>query len=167
MKKVLNLSALLLFVLVVSCAGNEEKKEGSFVIKGKSETSSSTYDKNQNVLASKKVDLKNKGIGPIKSLNLEPEIDHNMVTHGAKLYKNKCASCHRPDKKFIGPASAGIINRRTPEWIMNKMLNPLEMIQKDHLTKELVKEFNYAIMPNQSLEEQEARAVLEYFRTLN
>lgn len=167
MKKFLSLVALLSFALVVGCAGNEEKNEGSFVIKGKSETSSSTNDKNQNILASKKIDLKNKGIGPIKSLNLESEIDQNMVTHGAKLYKNKCASCHRPDKKFIGPASAGIMNRRTPEWIMNKMLNPLKMIQEDHLTKELVKEFNYAIMPDQSLEEHEARAVLEYFRTLN
>jgi cytochrome c551/c552 len=167
MKKFLSLVALLSFALVVGCAGNEEKNEGSFVIKGKSETSSSTNDKNQNILASKKIDLKNKGIGPIKSLNLESEIDQNMVTHGAKLYKNKCASCHRTDKKFIGPASAGIMNRRTPEWIMNKMLNPLKMIQEDHLTKELVKEFNYAIMPDQSLEEHEARAVLEYFRTLN
>lgn len=167
MKKFLSLVALLSFALVVGCAGNEEKNEGSFVIKGKSETSSSTNDKNQNILASKKIDLKNKGIGPIKSLKLESEIDQNMVIHGAKLYKNKCTSCHRPDKKFIGPASAGIMNRRTPEWIMNKMLNPLKMIQEDHLTKELVKEFNYAIMPDQSLEEHEARAVLEYFRTLN
>lgn len=167
MKKLLYLITLLSFTLVIGCAGNAEEKEGSFVIKGKSETSSSTKDKNQSVLASKKIDLKNKGIGPITSLKLEPEIDHNMVTHGAKLYKNKCTTCHRPDKKFIGPASAGIMNRRTPEWIMNKMLNPLEMIQKDHLTKELVKEFNYAIMPDQSLDEHEARAVLEYFRTLN
>lgn len=167
MKKFLSLVALLSFALVVGCADNEEKNEGSFVIKGKSETSSSTNDKNQNILASKKIDLKNKGIGPIKSLKLESEIDQNMVIHGAKLYKNKCTSCHRPDKKFIGPASAGIMNRRTPEWIMNKMLNPLKMIQEDHLTKELVKEFNYAIMPDQSLEEHEARAVLEYFRTLN
>ena len=167
MKKLLNLIALLSFALIVSCTGNDEKKEGSFVIKGKSETNSTTNNKNQNILASKTIDLKNKGIGPITSLKLEPEIDHNMVTHGAKLYKNKCTTCHRPDKKFIGPASAGIMNRRTPEWIMNKMLNPLEMIQKDHLTKELVKEFNYAIMPDQSLDEHEARAVLEYFRTLN
>ncbi len=167
MRNIFNLIALLCFALIVSCAGNDEKKEGSFVIKGKSETGSTTNDKNQNILASKKIDLKNKGIGPIKSLNLEPDIDHNMVTHGAQLYKVKCASCHRPDKKFIGPASAGILNRRTPEWIMNKMLNPLKMIQEDHLTKELVKEFNYAIMPDQSLEEHEARAVLEYFRTLN
>lgn len=167
MKKYLSLIALLSFALVVGCAGNEEKNKASFVIKGKPETSSSTIDKNQNTLASNKIDLKNKGIGPIKSLKLEPEIDQNMVTHGAELYKVKCASCHRPDKKYVGPASAGIMNRRTPEWIMNKMLNPLKMIQEDQLTKELSKEFNYIIMPDQGLEEHEARAVLEYFRTLN
>lgn len=167
MKKLLNLIALLSFALVVGCAGNDEKKEGSFVIKGKSETNSTTNDKNQNTLASKKIDLRNKGIGPIKSIQLEAEIDQTMVTHGAELYKKKCASCHRPDKKFIGPASAGILDRRTPEYIMNKMLNPLEMMRKDLLTKELLKEFDYTIMPYQNLNEHEARAVLEYFRTLN
>lgn len=167
MKKLLNLIALLSFALVVGCARNDEKKEGSFVIKGKSETNSTTNDKNQNILASKKIDLKNKGIGPIKSIQLKAEIDQTMVTHGAELYKKKCASCHREDKKFIGPASAGILDRRTPEYIMNKMLNPLEMMRKDLLTKELLKEFDYTIMPYQNLKEHEARAVLEYFRTLN
>ena len=47
------------------------------------------------------------------------------------------------------------------------MLNPSEMIRKDHLTKELLKEFDFAIMPNQGLSEYDARAILEYFRTLD
>lgn len=165
MTRFLKLMAILFIGLVVSCAGNEDKEGGQFKIK--SETGSTAVAKKRNDLASKKVDLKNKGIGPIKSIKLDSEIDHTMVTHGAELYKNKCTTCHRPDKKFIGPASAGILNRRTPEYIMNKILNPLEMMHKDLLTKELIKEFNNAIMPNQNLEEYEARAVLEYFRTLN
>jgi len=40
-------------------------------------------------------------------------------------------------------------------------------MRNDNLTKELLKEFNYVIMPNQNLSEYEAKAVLEYFRTLN
>lgn len=166
LEKLLKLLSVFFIALIVSCGGNEAKKEGTFKINGKSETKSEAK-KHQNELASKKVDLKNKGIGPIKSIELEPEIDHTRVTHGAELYKNKCTSCHRTDKKFIGPASAGVLNRRTPEWIMNLILNPQEMERKDHLTKELSKEFNNAIMPNQFLDEYEARSVLEYFRTLD
>jgi len=164
--KLLKLLTVFFITILVSCGGSEEKNEGSFKIGGKSE-SKSVVAKNKSELASKKIDLKNKGIGPIKSIELEPEIDHARVTHGAELYKAKCTSCHRTDKKFIGPASAGVLNRRTPEWIMNLMLNPQEMEKKDHLTKELSKEFNNAIMPNQFLNEYEARSVLEYFRTLD
>lgn len=167
MTKLLNLSAIISIAFIVGCSEKETKNERTFILKGKTETESNVVSKSQNTLASKKVDLKNKGIGPIKSIQLEAEIDQTLVTHGAELYKKKCASCHRPDKKFIGPASAGILDRRTPEYIMNKMLNPLEMMRKDLLTKELLKEFDYAIMPYQNLNENEARAVLEYFRTLN
>lgn len=166
MAKSLKLLTVFFIAILVSCGGNEEKKEGSFKINGKSDTKSKVV-KNENLMASKKIDLKNKGIGPITAIELEPDIDHARVTHGAEIYKNKCTSCHRPDKKFIGPASAGVLNRRTPEWIMNLMLNPQEMERKDHLTKELSKEFNNAIMPNQFLDEYEARSVLEYFRTLD
>ena len=31
---------------------------------------------------------------------------------------------------------------RTPEWIMNMILNPTEMVEKDPLAKELLVEFN-------------------------
>ena len=75
-------------------------------------------------------------------------------------------ACHRPDKKFIGPAPKGVLERRTPEWVMNMILNPEEMVQKDPLAKDLLVEFNGSPMANQNLTEEEARAVLEYFRTL-
>ena len=75
-------------------------------------------------------------------------------------------ACHKPDKKFIGPAPTGIFKRRTPEWIMNMILNPEEMTQKDPLAKALLVEFNGSPMANQNLTEEEARQVLEYFRTL-
>ena len=45
-------------------------------------------------------------------------------------------------------------------------LNPDEMVQKDPLAKALLMEFNGSPMANQNLTEEEARSVLEYFRTL-
>jgi len=90
-----------------------------------------------------------------------------MVAKGADVYKKMCTACHRADKKFIGPAPKGIMKRRTPEWIMNMILDPEGMVKNDPLAKELLMEFNGAPMANQNLTEEEARAVLEYFRTLN
>jgi mono/diheme cytochrome c family protein len=89
-----------------------------------------------------------------------------MVAHGKDVYTKMCTACHRPDKKFIGPAQKGIMERRTPEWIMNMILDPENMMKNDPLAKELLIEFNGAPMANQNLSYEDARAVLEYFRTL-
>ncbi|MCC9044231.1 cytochrome c [Myroides sp. M-43] len=115
--------------------------------------------------ASERIDLENKGFGPIKELKLG-DIDKALADKGQDIYKNMCTACHKPDKKFIGPAPKGILDRRSPEWVMNMILSPEVMIEKDPLAKDLLKEFNGAPMANQNLTEQDARAVLEYFRTL-
>ena len=46
------------------------------------------------------------------------------------------------------------------------ILNPDEMVQKNEIAKKLLMEFNGSPMANQNLTEEEARAVVEYFRTL-
>ncbi len=50
---------------------------------------------------------------------------------------------------------------------MNMILNPEEMVQKDPDAKALLIEYNGSPMANQSLTEEEARNILEYFRTLD
>ena len=165
MKKTLSILTILFAAILISCGGKEEKKKEGFSYDKKESTEQKTKAV-EKVPASKKIDLANKGIGPIKSLTLGAEVDQTMVAHGADVYKKMCTACHRADKKFIGPAPTGILERRTPEWVMNMILNPEEMTQKDPLAKELLMEFNGAPMANQHLTEEEARAVLEYFRTL-
>ena len=49
---------------------------------------------------------------------------------------------------------------------MNMILDPEGMVIKDPLAKDLLIEFNGAPMANQSLTEEDARSVLEYFRTI-
>ncbi|MGB5667310.1 MAG: cytochrome c [Maribacter sp.] len=167
MKSILKFLSLLIVLLMISCGGEDQKKKESSQIKIKSQKKEvKTADKSTAVLASKKIDLTSKGFGPIKSLTLDPEINQTMVTHGADVYKKMCTACHRADKKFIGPAPNGILLRRTPEWIMNMILDPEGMVKNDPLAKELLIEFNGSPMANQNLTEEEARAVLEYFRTL-
>ena len=166
MKIILKVLMTLLITLLISCGGKEEKKKEGFSYEKKETTKTKTSTTQEKIPASKTVDLKNKGIGPITSLSLNSEIDQTMVTHGADVFKKMCTACHRVEKKFIGPAPTGILERRSPEWVMNMILNPDEMTQKDPLAKALLIEFNGSPMANQNLSEEDARAVLEYFRTL-
>lgn len=110
--------------------------------------------------------MSNPGIGPVAELILPAEIDADMAAIGAEIYRLKCTACHKPDKKFIGPAPTGIMERRNPAWIMNMILNPDEMVKEDPIAKKLLIEFNGSPMANQSLTEEEARSIVEYFRTL-
>lgn len=104
------------------------------------------------------------GIGPVKSIQLGP-VNQAMVKEGKELFKVKCSSCHKPAKKYIGPALKGIMDRRMPEWTMNMILNPEGMVANDPVAKELLKRY-LSPMANQSLTEDEARKILEYFRTI-
>ncbi len=108
--------------------------------------------------------MQDKGIGPVKSITLA-EIDQAMADQGHELFKAKCSACHKEDKRFVGPAIAGVTERRTPEWIMNMILNPEGMVAENPIAKKLLAEY-LSPMANQSLTEQEARLILEYFRTL-
>jgi cytochrome c len=108
----------------------------------------------------------NMGVGPITSFELPAEIDQTMAESGRVVYEAKCTACHKPDKDFIGPAPKGIMERRTPAWVMNMIIDPEGMIAKDPIARQLLIKFNGAPMANQNLTEEEARSVLEYFRTL-
>lgn len=106
------------------------------------------------------------GVGPIKELNLPESIDQEMVLKGKEIFEAKCSACHKTDKRYIGPNPSGILERRTPAWVMNMILNPGQMVKEDPIARELLMEYNGTPMADQNLTEEEARAVLEYFRTL-
>ena len=154
--KVLILAVLTGFFLT-SCGGDST-----------SSTTSSTGEKPKSMLAdpADADPLINKGVGPIKEVKLDPEIDQELVAKGKEVYELKCSACHKADKKFIGPAPAGIMKRRSPEWIMNMILDPEKMVKEDPIAKDLLIEYNMSPMANQNLTEEEARSILEYFRTL-
>ncbi len=166
MKNALYITALICTSLLMSCDGKEAKKKAGFSYEQKMPSTEQNAEKSERIPPSKQVDLTNKGIGPITSLNIPSKIDKTMVSHGADVFKKLCAACHRTDKKFIGPSPKKILERRTPEWVMNMILNPNEMVQKDPLAKALLIEFNGSPMMNQNITTEDARALLEYFRTL-
>ncbi|TFH20221.1 MAG: cytochrome c [Bacteroidia bacterium] len=104
------------------------------------------------------------GVGPVTSVSLGP-LNQAWVSEGEALFKAKCSSCHKPTKKYVGPAPLGVLDRRNPAWIINMILDPEKMVKEDPVAKELLNRY-LAPMANQSLKEDEARKILEYFRTL-
>ena len=109
----------------------------------------------------------NKGIGPVSEIVFDNEINQNQAQSGKKLFNQLCTSCHMIKEESVGPAIKGILDRRSPEWIMNMILNPTEMVQNDPIAKKLLAEYNNEYMYNQNLIEDEAREIIEYFRTLD
>ena len=159
MRKLLTLLAL--SALVVSCGEKkEEKKEGFEMNRTKKEV------KAADTSVEVPVDMDNKGVGPITSVTFADEIDTDMAAAGQEKYQAICTACHMAEQRMIGPALKGVYERRSPEWVMNMILNPDGMLKEDPIAKALLKEYNNAIMLNQNLSEEEARNVAEYLRTL-
>tara|TARA_Y100001935_G_scaffold254188_1_gene262396 strand:+ start:358 stop:738 length:381 start_codon:yes stop_codon:yes gene_type:complete len=111
--------------------------------------------------------ISNKGVGPIINVTLEDKLNISMANSGEKLFNQLCTSCHMINEDYIGPRMSGIIDRRSPEWIMNMILNPIQMLEEDPIAIELLKEYNFEYMYNQNLLEEEAREILEYLRLLD
>lgn len=115
--------------------------------------------------AAKEAPASSKGVGPVESVTLGP-LDASLAAKGETLFGEKCSACHKIDERYVGPAIKGVTTRRAPEWIMNMIVNPVEMTQKDPTAKELLGEY-MSQMTNQNVGEEEARALLEYFRRVD
>jgi len=150
----LNLIAIFLVAATFGCGGSG------------ADTAASNTPKPKSMLADEPDPMQNKGVGPITSVELGASIDKDLAEKGSVIYAKMCTACHKPTEKFIGPAQKGVLDRRSPEWVMNMILNPEQMVKEDPIAKKLLMEFNGSPMANQNLTQEEARAVLEYFRTL-
>ena len=104
------------------------------------------------------------GVGPITALKLSSKLQPKLVSKGQVLFQEKCSVCHKFDQKLIGPPLANVTQRRSPEWIMNMILNPERMIRENPTAMALLKDFDNVEMENQNLSKSEARSVLEYLR---
>jgi len=109
--------------------------------------------------------VKDLGIGPVKSVELGP-LNKKWVDEGKAVFNNLCVVCHDIDQKKLAPPLRNITKLRTPEYIMNLLLNSAQM-QKDNPTvKALLKQYNNLLMPDPALGKAKARSVLEYLRSL-
>jgi mono/diheme cytochrome c family protein len=106
------------------------------------------------------------GVGPVKSVSFSEDIDESLAERGKAVFESKCSACHKFDQRYVGPSLGGITERRNPAWIMNMIMNPQEMTQKDPIAKKLLAEY-LTQMVFQDVTEVETRAMLEYFRKVD
>ena len=149
--------------LLIGCGESkkEEKKEGFEMNRTKSEDKAAEAE-----TEGVPVDMDNEGVGPFKDIEFDSDIDQEMASAGEAKFGAICTACHMPNQRMIGPALAGVYERRNPTWVMNMIINPDGMLKEDPIAKALLKEYNNAIMLNQNLSEEETRQVAEYLRTL-
>ena len=161
--KTLAFAVLLSGFLMTSCGGGDTNN------KEEEKSSQPSYNPNTNTenTTSETTTTTDdgKGVGPIKNVEIPATIDKTMADKGKAIFESKCTACHNPtDEKKVGPGLHLVTERRKPEWIMNMALNPENMVQNDPTAKELLATY-IAPMANQHLTEEEARSVLEYFRS--
>ena len=143
---------LIIIVLMILGCGGEKKSEAVVVQKAP----------NPNGL--KDFEMEN-GIGPVKEkLTLAP-INPVKVKMGEEIFNLKCAPCHKVDERFIGPSQRYTADRRTPEYIINMILNPDEMTKKHPTGQTMLAEY-LSPMTNMNLKIEDAYLVLDYLRAI-
>lgn len=98
-------------------------------------------------------------------ITLSSPLDQVKVSAGKATYELKCQSCHKlTGDKLVGPGWKDVTKRRQPHWIMNMITNVEMMLAKDPDAQKLL-ELCLVRMPNQNLNTDQAREVLEFMRS--
>lgn len=105
------------------------------------------------------------GMGPITSPVTLAEPDPALVAEGDDIYQMSCAACHRWDERFVGPPLGDLLDRRTPAYVLNMILNPEQMAREHPDARALLAEYP-VIMPFQNITEDQAMAILHYLKTM-
>ena len=138
MKKLIYVFALIVSISLISCSGSKDKEPNDGV---------------------------DRGVGPVKHVDVGATVDQSMAAEGEKIFVVKCSACHKLDTKYVGPALRQVTKRRSPEWIMNMILNPDRMTKENATAKELLG-IHMTQMTNQNLQQADARKLLEYLRSV-
>lgn len=153
------LAALILSVVFISaCSDNSENQNTS--------SSNSDLEAKAGKFGLTAWEYEN-GVGPIKQkLNIGNGIDEVMAKSGEQIFETKCMACHKIDERYVGPALKGVVERRTPEYVMNMILDPADMTQKHPEAKKMLAQYATQ-MTFQNVSQEDARKILEYLRSVS
>ena len=103
-------------------------------------------------------------IGPITSVELG-EIDPGLIEQGEASFKLRCTACHQMETRVVGPPLGNVLDERSPEYVMNMILNPTQMLAEHPAAKAMLEEY-VVPMADLGVTEEEARGILEYLRSV-
>lgn len=103
------------------------------------------------------------GIGPVTERLEIGELDPELAEEGRSIFAMKCEACHNMEGRMVGPALGDVLERRSPEFVMNMILNPSEMAREHPEGQRMLQEY-MTPMPFQNVSDSDARAIVEYLR---
>ena len=86
------------------------------------------------------------------------------ASNGKKLFKSNCASCHKLDKKLVGPALTGVTDKYSEEWLLSWIRNNAELrASGDGDAIAIFEEYNGSVMSAfPALSDQDIFDILQY-----
>lgn len=92
--------------------------------------------------------------------------DEAIIAKGEQLFSEwACNTCHRVDQKLVGPALAGVYDRRSLDWIYAFIQNSQKVIASgDAQAVALYNEYNQLQMPAHDLANEDILAIMAYVR---
>jgi len=150
-------TTLLALLLAAACGGDAPPADAPASASGGAATASTSA-------AGLTPEELEQGIGSVRNLQLAA-VDPALATTGEAAFTTKCSACHKIGERYVGPDLGAVLERRRPEFVMNMILNANEMVQRHPAIKELLAQY-YTPMPVQVTDQAEARAILEYLRSV-
>ena len=92
--------------------------------------------------------------------------DEAIIEQGGNLFKEwGCNTCHAVERKVVGPALAGIDDRRDLPWLYAFIRNSSQVIGSgDEYAVNLYNEYNNLQMPNHDLSDEEILSIIAWVK---
>lgn len=86
------------------------------------------------------------------------------LANGETLFKANCASCHKPNERYVGPALQGVVSRwESKELLYAFVRNSQEVIARNTYAKKLYDEYKQSpMLPYPNLKDQDIDDILRY-----
>lgn len=95
----------------------------------------------------------------------EDGADEAVIAEGESLFNANCRVCHGIDQKLVGPALAGVYDRRDMDWIKAFVKNSQAVIASgDAYAVQLFEEYNNTVMTSFNLSDSEIESIMAYVK---
>jgi mono/diheme cytochrome c family protein len=85
---------------------------------------------------------------------------------GKTIFAARCAACHNVNKVLVGPALAGVDQRRSIDWIVNFVHSPQTVIKSgDQYAVDLFNKYKVQMPDHPDLTADNIKNVVEYIKT--